>query len=487
LIRAAICGVALSASLILGCSGDAGQAGAGSVPGETASVLLERVVTAMGTAELSSITLSGRAWRIRNGWMQTPHASPPWPYRDEITNYHRTIDLKTPASLARGDTFASNIFLDPPTANVYVDSIQASDSAWARRLEIWLTPWGFLEGAGRNGVELSTGNLDGTEYRVLRFRSPVDQTAPSGMRYTVNGYINDDNLVAGVETWVDDPLIGDFRVVEIFSQYRPIAGVMVPQTMEQRRGGGGIFGAIITGATPNPPSLSELMVVPQLPDGSFRGGSSGEPQENVVEVAGDRVWLITGGYTALVAEFEDYVLVFEAGQSQARGEQILAEVRQLLPGKPIRYLINSHAHLDHIAGVVPFLRNGTTLVTHQNNVAFLEDVLTRPRVLLGEEPLNPRIEGVRGVAVYQDSMNRVELHSVPNGHSDGMLVAALPRQGILFQADFTLPQPDAEANPFVQTLAQYVALSGIPFNRYLGVHAASRPQTREDLLATIGL
>ncbi len=68
-----------------------------------------------------------------------------------------------------------------------------------------------------------------------------------------------------------------------------------------------------------------------------------------------------------------------------------------------------------------------------------------------------------------------------------MLVAILPRQGILFQADFTLPQPGAEANPFVVTLAQYVAEADPQFERYLAVHAAQVPQTKADLLATIGL
>ena len=133
------------------------------------------------------------------------------------------------------------------------------------------------------------------------------------------------------------------------------------------------------------------------------------------------------------------------------------------------------------------MRNGTTLITHANNAAFLDMALNTPRTLLGEEPLNASVQAVNGVTVYEDGMNRVELHSVPNGHTDGMLVAILPRQGILFQADFTLPQPGAQANPFVVTLAQYVAEVDPDFERYLAVHAAQVPQTKADLLATIGL
>jgi hypothetical protein len=146
--------------------------------------------------------------------MQTPHADAPWPYRDEITNYRRAIDFRRPASLAQGDTFSQSLFLEPATAGTYSESISADDTDWTSRLEIYLTPWGFLDGAANSGVEISSGKLDGVEYRILSWQSSDEQTAPSGMHYTVNGYINDDNLIAGVETWVEDPFMS-FRSTAI--------------------------------------------------------------------------------------------------------------------------------------------------------------------------------------------------------------------------------------------------------------------------------
>jgi glyoxylase-like metal-dependent hydrolase (beta-lactamase superfamily II) len=155
------------------------------------------------------------------------------------------------------------------------------------------------------------------------------------------------------------------------------------------------------------------------------------------------------------------------------------------PGKPIRYVVNSHPHSDHTAGLVPFVREGATIITHANNVDFLNMALSTPRTLLGEPTLSPRFEGVEGVTVYEDATRRVELHHIPNLHSDGTLVAFLPEERVLFQADFTLPQAGADANPFVVDLASYVAESGLDFDRYLAVHAAQVPQTKADLLATI--
>jgi len=503
MFRRTTAGAALPALLILGCMSETetvSQTSAPAMPAPpSAEAVLDGVVAAMGTGNLNAISYSGRAWQARNGWMQTPSASPPWPWRDEITSYRRTIDLNAPASLARGETFASDIFLNPPTAGMYNQNIPSTQQNWAQQLEIWLTPWGFLKGAADNGVELSTGTLDGVEYRVLSWMSPMSQTSPSGMRYTVNGYIDDADRVAAVETWVEDAFMGDFRIVQVYDNYREVDGVMVPQTIEQQRGGGGLFGVIVADADANPSNLSELMAAEAGgpgrggrggggPGRGGRGGGGGEPPDpaSFVEELGDGAWLITGGYVALVVEFEDHLTVFEAGQNPARGEQILAAIDAALPDKPLRYLVISHPHSDHTGGVLPVLRAGVTVITHANNVDFLEMAWGGSRDLLGEPPLDVEIEGVEGVGVYEDSMNRLELHSVPNGHTDGMLVAVLPEQGVLFQADFTLPAEGAEANPFVRTLAEYVAENDVQFERYLAVHAAQVPQTRADLLAAIG-
>ncbi|HLF10717.1 MAG TPA: MBL fold metallo-hydrolase, partial [Gammaproteobacteria bacterium] len=475
--------------LVVGCSGETESTATtnGAPAALDANAVLGNVVAAMGTADLNSIVYSGRAWRIRNSFMQTPNASPPWPSRDDVTNYRRAIDLTQPASLATGETFSQNLFLEPAVAGTYTQNVPAEQTAWGQQLEIWLTPWGFLRGAQTNGVDMDTQVVEGTELTVLTWRSPASQTSPSGLPYRVNGYINGDNLIERVETWVEDPFLGDMHVEAVYGDYRSIGGLMVPTTMEQRRGGGGIFGVTVENATANPADLAALLTAPAGGGGGFGGGppAGAAPTELAQQVA-EGVYLIVGGYVALVAEFADHVLVFEGGQSEARGQQIVAEVNRVIPGKPIRYVVNSHPHSDHTAGLVPFVRAGATIVTHSNNVEFLDMVLSTPRTLLGEETLDPQFEGVDGVGVYEDATMRVELHHIPNLHSDGMLVAFLPEQKILFQADFTLPREGANPNPFVVSLAQYVDEAGLDFERYLAVHAAQVPQSKADLMAAIG-
>ena len=479
---------ALAAAFLVSCTATDEQAGGDAAPPPPEPIDAVAAVTdasaAMGADGLESITLSGTAWRARNGFMQTPSASPPWELRDEITNYVKTIDLTQPALRATGDTFASDIFFHAPVAGTYELNANA-ESGWGQQMEIWLSPWGFLSGAAANGAEAVSQMMDGNEYSVVTWTSPM--TSPGGPPYTLTGYIDGDGMVSRVQTRIEHNLAGDLLVENLYSDYQDVDGVMVPMTIEQQRAGGGLFGVDVAEATPNPENVAELVTPPPPAEGGRggRGGGGGRgaaaAPEELAEQLADGVYLITQGYEALAVDFEDYVAIFEGGQSAARGQAVLDEVMRVIPDKEIRYIINSHPHSDHAGGLVPFLRAGITLLTHESNVEFLDMIFSTPRTLLGEETLTPTVEGVGDVMILgEGTPNQLELHHIPNTHSDGTLVAYMPEHGILMQADFTLTTAE---NPFVVQLAEHVAELGLEFDQYLGVHASAVPQNQADLVA----
>ena len=89
------------------------------------------------------------------------------------------------------------------------------------------------------------------------------------------------------------------------------------------------------------------------------------PTGPISEDLGGGFWLITGGYGAVVADFKDYIVVIEGPQNDMRANQIIAEAKRLVPNKPIRYVINTHAHFDHSGGLRAFVAEGATIITHQ--------------------------------------------------------------------------------------------------------------------------
>ena len=208
------------------------------------------------------------------------------------------------------------------------------------------------------------------------------------------------------------------------------------------------------------------------------------------------VYLITTPYNALAIEFKDYIVVVEAGQSVATGQNILTEVKKVYPNKPIRYIINSHPHEDHSLGLAPFVAEGATIVTYKNNKKFFETAFSTPRTLLNDSlaqnKRKPKVMGIGEKQVFKDDNHSLELHhiidtDIEKVHSDGIIVAYLPKEKILFQADFTLPTGGAAPNPFVQSLGANMGKLKLDFDRYLGVHPSQTPQTRQDLMNATGV
>ena len=51
---------------------------------------------------------------------------------------------------------------------------------------------------------------------------------------------------------------------------------------------------------------------------------------------------------------------------------VIAEVKNLVPNKPIKYLINTHHHFDHSGGLRTYVAEGVTIITNEANKAFYE-------------------------------------------------------------------------------------------------------------------
>jgi len=294
----------------------------------------------------------------------------------------------------------------------------------------------------------------------------------------------------------------------VYSAYQPFGTLKVPTKITQRRAGFAVFDATITSATANPPNITELLTPPPAPGRAGGGGAAaggaagggragGPPPAPVVETQklGDGLFRITGGYVSIAADMGDHIVVLEGGQNEARGLAVIAAAKAAIPGKPIRYVVNTHSHFDHGSGLAPFVAEGITILTHENNKEFLEKALNGPRTLVGDTlakaPRKANVDGVGDKKVLKGGSNVIELYHVRGlEHSDGMLLAYLPKEKILFSADFNLPAPNAPPaplNPAFTTLQQNVDRLKLDYNAFIPVHAPNpdRPLTKADVQAVM--
>jgi glyoxylase-like metal-dependent hydrolase (beta-lactamase superfamily II) len=420
-----------------------------------------------------------------------------------ITNYVRVIDLAAPTSRHTGGTMniggGGSTSVQQGTFFAEVTPQQASGMNWGQALELYITPWGFLKGAADNNATAARRG----QQTVLTW-SPAAK-APSGASYVVNGYVNSDNIVERVETWLGENLMGDMHIVAEYSDWRRFGDTLAPSKIVQTRGGWPFFEAYIMNAQANPQNLASLAPRPPPPPGGGPGGGGGAgagqaPQFTITkEELAPWLWRYTtapapNSYDSIVAEFDDYIMMLEAGQSQARAQAYIDEIKRQFPDKPIRYVWNSHPHGDHTPGIPAVVAEGATLIAHANAVEFFDRALNTPRTLLDDtlarNPRRVRIDSVDDKRVYTDGTRTVEFyHIYPAPHSNALTVAYFPQERILFQGDFSVNPAQGggmqPANDHVRALVPALERLGIDYNRYINVHASAAPQTKADVTAAM--
>jgi glyoxylase-like metal-dependent hydrolase (beta-lactamase superfamily II) len=191
---------------------------------------------------------------------------------------------------------------------------------------------------------------------------------------------------------------------------------------------------------------------------------------------------------------KDYVIVVEGPLGDLRSNAVMAEVKKLVPNKPIKYLINTHHHFGHAAGVRAYAAEGITIVTHEINRPYYECAAANSWNLapdrLAKLRKKPVFQTMGDNMVLTDGTRSVELYQiVGNVHHDGIIMEYLRKEKFLIEADVYTPGPAGAEPPKVPApravnLEANVRRLNIEVDRILPSHGRIVPYG--ELLAAIG-
>jgi glyoxylase-like metal-dependent hydrolase (beta-lactamase superfamily II) len=173
----------------------------------------------------------------------------------------------------------------------------------------------------------------------------------------------------------------------------------------------------------------------------------------------------------------------------------MAAAKQAIPGKPIRFVVNSHPHFDHASGLAAAVAEGATILTHRNNEQVLERLLSGPRTLTGDslsKVTNRRNDVVNGTGdreVRRGTNGKVvELVHIPNEHSDGMYAVYLPVEKVVWTADITAVNPNPAQLGVVKAFAQTADRLKLDYTTFIPAHPPNpdRTLTKADVTTAAG-
>jgi len=434
------------------------------------SDILATATRVMGASNLESIQYSGSGSSFTVG--QAPGPGAPWP-RFELAKYVATVNYAAP--VMREETVRRDVDFPPrgggagpfiaatgqggmrPIPGDVIQNIVRDGRNDAGLVQIAMTPHGFLRVAASNKARI-TG------------RSAVITLG----KFTVTGVINEQGLVESVETRLANNVLGDVAVSTSFSGYKDYGGVTFPSHIVQTQAGQPTLDLNVGDVQPNS-AAARALSAPTTPPPAPPAAAKTEPQK-----IADGVWFLDGGAPmSVLVEFSDHVVVIEGPQSDERTEATIAAVKQLLPSKPIRYVVNTHQHFDHSGGIRGYVAAGIPIVTHEKNKPYWERILKNPFTLepdrLARANRSPTIETVGEKRVLSDSSMALELHHLQgNLHDETLLVAYLPKQKLLVQADAFHPRPGAKPlaapPPFTINLVENIRRLKLDVERVVHLH-----------------
>jgi glyoxylase-like metal-dependent hydrolase (beta-lactamase superfamily II) len=453
----------------------------------------------MRAAETRAIAFSGSGRWFQFG--QAPSPTLPWPQSD-VSSYTATVDYETPGArvqMTRIQTVEPGRARPTPT-EARVDQYVSGTSAWnlavpaagatgppptpapqpaaveERVMEIWTTPHGFLRAAAANQAT-STSSGAGSEV-----------TFTVGGKYRYVGTINTASQLERVRTWIDNPVLGDTLVELEYSGYRDFGGVSFPSRIVRRQGGHPVLEIDIASVTANP--AARIATPPEAANATI------PPVTATAEPLAPGVFYIKGGgHHSVAIDQQDHIVVVEAPLNEARSTAVIAKVKETIPNKPIRYLVNSHHHFDHSGGLRTYVDEGATIVTHALNKPYYEQAWAAPRSLnpdrLAQSKKTATFETLTDKHVLSDGKRSIEVHHLAgNGHNDAFVLVYLPAEKVLIEVDAWAPlaanqTPPATPSPFAVNLYETIQRLKLDVRHIAALHGP-RVATLAELQQAVG-
>ena len=302
---------------------------------------------------------------------------------------------------------------------------------------------------------------DGRTLRVVGFTTMG--------KYKATGEFNAQNMLERVVTWIPNPVMGDMQVEIRYTEWRDVGnGIKAPFHIHMHQGDH----PLVRGMNYMDVQASDVKANVQnasltVPD-AVRTAAAPKVNIQTTKLA-DGVWLIAGGsHNSVAVEFKDFAAIIETPLDDARSNAVIAETKRLIPGKQIRYVVNTHHHWDHSGGLRAAYAEGATIVTNELNKDFYERVVLvpQPRSLSADRlsqfpfattgPGPGKLETYRERHAISDGDQSIISYNVDGfNHAGDMAIVYLPKSKILINADMG---PPAAGTPVANVSANSVAL-----------------------------
>jgi glyoxylase-like metal-dependent hydrolase (beta-lactamase superfamily II) len=305
-----------------------------------------------------------------------------------------------------------------------------------------------------------------------------------------------------------DNIWGDVTYDYVYSDWRDVGGLKVPMSRTYELNGRRVQELNFTDVRVNQPvDVSRLQPPPAVQGGAAPPATGNIPYQWVLrrqfigtymdsentsydtrasqglrlqELAPGVHHVVGGTHNSLLVEMSDHLIIIDSPVSDAQSNWVLNVARNRFAGKPLRWVVQTHHHMDHTGGVRAFLAEGATLVVGQGAGQHYRRFLSAP---MNRNPdmkpydfnRTPILE-VPESHVMSDSQGRqVIAYLMDSPHAKASLMGWVPHAKLGFVTDIWSPGPPlpAKPNPGLLSVVNTVKRAGVQPERFAGGHGTT--------------
>ncbi len=350
--------------------------------------------------------------------------------------------------------------------------------------------------------------------RVTRINDvDVSGTSHPALRYNAGNFDfivlfdGQTGLPARVRTLDYDSVLGDSNYDLVFSDWQTIGGVRVAMSQKYELNGRTVIDTRITQVTPNAAlPAGGIVIPPAFKAGAAKPAAGNVPYQWVLrrqfigaymdsdnasydtqagsglrlqELAPGVQHQVGGTHHGLIVEMRDYLIAFDAPVSDWQSNWTIRTAQAKYGNKPIRYLVLTHHHMDHIGGFRAYAAHGATLVVGAGAGAHYRKLLAMPTTrnpdLAPRDLSGTTIIEVKDKQAFNDGKREVSAHLIDNPHAGSTLIGYVADARIGYVTDIWIPGPPlpAKITSPLQALVNAVRQAGISPTRFAGGHGVA--------------
>ena len=334
---------------------------------------------------------------------------------------------------------------------------------------------------------------------------PAISLMAGGTKFTVL-FDSKSYLPAAIRTRDDDNVHGDSDFDLLLGDWKTVGGVKVAYARSYQVNGVEVAKVTYSEVSANPSIAADAFNVPDAAKATAKAPATGNvPYQwvlrrlgmsrfvdnelpflppggslKLVEL-GPNVQHVQGGSANnLIVAMKDHLVIFDAPYGEQLSRLVIDLAKAKYPGKPIKYLVLTHHHMDHSGGLRAYVAEGATIVVAAPTKAYFEKALNNARTVANDEqqkkPKPVQVVGVKDQMTLKDDVGEIRLYNIPNPHAEGYILSHVVKDNVVFVTDLISPRGQVARTDGTVAVGEALRKYGISGATIAGGHGTTGKQ-----------